>query len=221
MKNPIEAGARILFQGDSITDCGRDKSKDGGSGVDGGQHLGAGYAMLAAARLLADRPGDALTIRNLGISGNRIVDLAARAQEHIWNLQPTVLSILIGVNDTWHQFSRQAGVDVPRFERTYRQLLADTRARLPGIRLVLCEPFVLPCGVVGAGWREDVDQRRDVVAGLAREFDAVQVKFQELFDAALQRAPAAYWAGDGVHPSAAGHQLMADAWLAAVGHRRG
>jgi lysophospholipase L1-like esterase len=218
--NLIESGDRILFQGDSITDCGRDKSKDGGSGVDGGQHLGCGYAMLAAARLLADRPTDGLVVRNLGISGNRVVDLAARAQEHVWNLRPDVLSILIGVNDTWHAFNRQAGVDLPRYERTYRQLLADTRERLPGVRLVLCEPFVLPCGVVGPGWREDVDKRRAVVALLACEFSAVLVEFQKDFDVACGCAPPAYWAADGVHPTPAGHQLMADAWLAAAGHAK-
>jgi acyl-CoA thioesterase-1 len=215
----IIPGDRILFQGDSITDANRDKGKDGGSGVDGGQHLGSGYAMLAAARLLADRPADRIEARNLGISGNRVVDLAARWQEHCWNLKPTVVSIMIGVNDTWHQFMREAGVDHARYERTYRHLLADTRARLPGVRFVLCEPFVLPCGVVGPGWREDVDARRAIVKALAGEFAAAFVPFQAVFDAACTRAPAEYWGADGVHPSPAGHQLMADAWLRAVGHR--
>lgn len=216
----ITPGDRILFQGDSITDAGREKGRDGGSGVEGGQHLGSGYAMLAGGRLLADRPADGLTVRNLGISGNRVVDLAARWQEHCWNLRPTVVSILIGVNDTWHQFMREAGVDLPRFERTYRQLLADTRERLPGVRFVLGEPFVLPCGVVGPGWREDVDARRAVVARLATEFSSAFVAFQTVFDHACTLAPAEYWGADGVHPSPAGHQLMADAWLKAVGHNR-
>jgi acyl-CoA thioesterase I len=213
----LQPDDRILFQGDSITDCGRNKQEDGNGPAVAGRDLGAGYAMIVAAHLAADQPSANYTFRNLGISGNRIVDLAARAHEHIWNLQPTVLSILLGVNDTWHAFKRQAGVDVPRYARTYRHLLDDTRQRLPSVRLVLCEPFVLPCGEVGAGWREEIDQRRQVVADLAADFQAVLVPFQTVFDAACQHAPAAHWAHDGVHPTPAGHLLMARAWLQAVG----
>lgn len=206
----------VLFQGDSITDCGRDKSADGDL-ARAGFSLGAGYAAFCAARVRALHPGRAPEFRNLGISGNRIVDLAARAKEHIWNLRPAVLSILIGVNDTWHEFKRGAGVDVPRYERTYRHLLADTRERLPLVRLVLCEPFVLACGEVGPGWREEVDARRGVVARLAAEFGATVVPFQARFDEACAKAPPAYWAEDGVHPTPAGHHLMAEAWLGATG----
>lgn len=198
----------ILFQGDSITDCGRNRSPEAD-----GIALGNGYASMVAARLTADRPDAGYEFRNFGISGNRIVDLAARAKEHIWNLRPSLLSILIGVNDTWHEFMRGSGVDVARYERTYRHLMEDTVRHCPGIRLMLCEPFVLPCGVVGAGWREEVDERRAVVAGLCRDFGATLVPFQEIFDRALDRAPAEFWAPDGVHPSPAGHQIMADEWI--------
>lgn len=217
MSSILQAGNRVLFQGDSITDCGRDRSADSSGSESTGRSLGGGYANLAASRLLADNPSKNLSFFNLGISGNRIVDLAARVKEHVWNLKPDVLSVLIGVNDTWHEFQRQAGVDHRRFERTYREILADTLDVLPGVRLVLCEPFVLPCGVVGPGWREDVDRRRGIVAALALEFGAVVVPFQKVFDEACGLAPAEYWAGDGVHPSAAGHQLMADEWQRAVG----
>jgi acyl-CoA thioesterase-1 len=210
-------GSTLLFQGDSITDTGRDKTADGGDDVaNRGKSLGSGYAMMTAAALNADHPEWSLDIRNCGISGNRITDLAARIQEHGWNLNPAVISILIGVNDTWHGFMRRAGVDQERFARTYRQILADTRARLPGVRIVLCEPFVLPCGVVQDGWRADVDLRRATVRALAGEFGAIFVPFQEVFDAALAKAPAAFWAADGVHPTPAGHLLMSRAWLRAV-----
>jgi lysophospholipase L1-like esterase len=210
-------GSTLLFQGDSITDTGRDKTADGGDDVaNRGRPLGSGYAMMVAAHLWADHADWKLDIRNCGISGNRIVDLYARSKEHIWNLAPATLSILIGVNDTWHEFGRRAGVDQERFARMYRMLLADTKARLPGVRFVLCEPFVLPCGVVVAGWREDVDQRRATVRALALEFDAVFVPLQDVFDAALATAPAAHWAADGVHPTPAGHLLMARAWMRAV-----
>ena len=105
---------------------------------------------------------------------------------------------------------------VPKYERVYRDFLNEVRAELPAIQYVLCEPFVLKCGVVTADWVAEIDQRRAVVKKLAGEFNAVFVPFQEMFDAAVKLAPPEYWAGDGVHPSAAGHQLMAQTWQTAV-----
>ena len=207
--------SNILFQGDSITDTGRHKEDDRGTDREKmGSFLGKGYAMMTAARLLAENPQ--MNIKNLGISGNRIVDLYARAQEHIWNHQPDILSILIGVNDTWHHFKRQAGVNQARFDRCYRQLLSETTEACPDVQLVLCHPFVLPCGVVEDGWREDVDQRRQTIDQIAGDFDAIVVPFQDMFDEAVKRAPAEHWAPDGVHPSPAGHYLMAQRWQQSV-----
>ena len=202
----------VLFQGDSITDCGRARD---GNPVNGG--LGGGYATFIAAALLAARPADELKFLNRGISGNRIVDLYARIKSDTTNLKPDVLSILIGVNDTWHEFGSQNGVSVPKYERVYRQFLAEVREALPAIRFVLCEPFVLGCGVVTKDWVAEMDQRRAVAKTLAKEFDAIFVPFQQMFDAALKESPPAYWAADGVHPTIAGHQRMAQAWLNAVG----
>jgi lysophospholipase L1-like esterase len=91
------------------------------------------------------------------------------------------------------------------------------REQLPDVKLVLCEPFVLKCGVVTDDWIGEIDQRCEVVARLAHEFDAVLVPFQSMFNEAVKSAPPAYWAEDGVHPSAAGHQLMAQTWLSSVG----
>ena len=208
----IKAKGTVLFQGDSITDCGRARD---GNPVNGG--LGGGYATFIAAALLAARPADSLKFINRGISGNRVVDLYARIKSDTINLKPDVLSILIGVNDTWHEFGSQNGVAVPKFERIYREFLSEVRESLPRIKFVLCEPFVLKCGVVTKGWVAEMDQRRAVTAKLAREFDAVFVPFQTMFDASLKEAAPAYWAGDGVHPTIAGHQRMAQAWLKAVG----
>ncbi len=208
----IRTSSTVLFQGDSITDCGR--SRDGNP-VNGG--LGGGYATFIAAALLAARPADELKFLNRGISGNRVVDLAARIKSDTINLKPDVLSILIGVNDTWHEFGGQNGVAVPKFERVYREFLAEVREFLPKIRFVLCEPFVLNCGVVTKDWVAEMDQRRTVTKKLAKEFGAVFVPFQSMFDAAVKEAPPAYWAGDGVHPTIAGHQRMTQAWLKAVG----
>ena len=201
----------ILFQGDSITDAGRDRNATGANAG-----LGTGYALFITAMLRADRPGAGLQCFNRGISGNRIVDLYARIKSDAINLMPQVLSVLIGVNDTWHEFGSQNGVAVPKFERVYREFLAEVRAAVPGVQFVLCEPFVLPCGVVTKDWVAEMDQRRAVVKKLAGEFKSKFVAFQKMFDDAMKQAAPEYWAGDGVHPTAAGHMLMARTWLKEV-----
>ena len=198
----------ILFQGDSITDCGRNREcaapNDGGA-------LGLGYPHLAAAELLAKFPK--LSIYNRGISGNRVVDLYARVKADMINLKPNLESIMIGVNDTWHEFNEKNGVDVPKYERVYRDLLTETRAALPDVRFALCEPYVLRCGVVTDEWIAEMDQRRAVTAKLAREFGAIFVPFQTALNDALRIAPPEHWTAEGVHPTAAGHYILAQTWL--------
>ena len=195
---------KILFQGDSITDSNRVRE---GTNANGRPELGDGYVLRIAQQL----PNT--DVMNRGISGNRIVDLYARWKPDALHLRPDAISILIGVNDTWHEFSRGNGVEVPRYATIFRLLLEWTQASLPGVKLILCEPFVLPCGHVGPGWREEIDQRRQVVKKLASDFRAAFVPFQETFDEAILTHPPEYWAEDGVHPTQAGYDLMADCWL--------
>ena len=198
----------ILFQGDSITDCGRTCDADPAAS------LGMGYPFFVSARLQADRLGNEPTVINRGISGNRVVDLYARWKIDALNLRPDVLSILIGVNDTWHEFSYDNGVEVPRYAEFYRKLIDWTREKLPACKLVLCEPFVLETGVVTPAWVAEMNERRKVVKALAEEYKTVFVPFQTILSAAAAKAgnPAKIL-GDGVHPTACGHQLMADAWI--------
>ncbi len=198
----------ILFQGDSVTDCGRDQNATAAN--DG---MGQGYAFLVASRLLEARPADGLKFFNRGVSGNRIVDLYARIKGDVLNLRPSVLSVLIGVNDTWHEFMRGNGVSVSKYERIYRDFLTEVRAALPNCRFVLCEPFVLRCGVVTGDWIKELNERQAVVKKLAAEFQAAFIPFQTVFDSAAKHAPAEFWASDGVHPTCAGHGLMARTWL--------
>ena len=207
----ISRNQTILFQGDSITDCGRSREEQGPNAG-----LGVGYVMMVAAELLRQRPGDGLRFLNRGISGHRIVDLYARWKIDAINLKPDIVSILIGVNDTWHEFATKNGVEVDRYETVYRMLLDLTRQRLPATRLVLCEPFVLKCGVVTDAWIAEMNERRAVVRKLAAEFAAVFVPFQSAFDGVLDAAPPAYWTSDGVHPTLAGHRLMTETWIATV-----
>lgn len=179
--------------------------------------LGCGYAARIGGDLLAHYPASGLRIYNRGIGGHRVVDLYARWKCDGINLKPDLISILIGVNDTWHEFGSSNGVELDRFEQVYRMLLELTKARLPKTRVVLCEPFVLKCGVVTPEWEEDICGRREIVGRLAEEFGAVRVPYQAMFDEALKEAPAEYWAEDGVHPSPAGHARMAQYWRSHVG----
>jgi lysophospholipase L1-like esterase len=210
----IQANDVILFQGDSITDAGR--TQDNGAANDPAA-LGRGFAMLAAARLLSQRPDDNLRILNRGISGNKIWELQERWQQDCLDLEPDVLSILVGVNDTWHgQTDPQLRVPLDRYEAIYRKLLDDARAANPALRLVLCEPFTLLTGAVTASWFPEIDQRREIVSRTAADYDAVFVPFQALFDRLAAAAPKPYWLGDGVHPTLSGHQQMADLWVQTV-----
>jgi lysophospholipase L1-like esterase len=177
--------------------------------------LGAGYAMLIAAQLLAARPAANLRFTNRGVSGEGIRGLAKRWQADCLDLRPDVLSILVGVNDA-SPTSPVPATPLGDYEQEYRALLQRTRAALPAVRLVLCEPFALLAGQVRADRLADLAARGAIVRRLAAEFGAVRVPLQEVFAGALHLAPADYWAFDGFHPNAQGHWLIADAWLRAT-----
>jgi lysophospholipase L1-like esterase len=212
--NPLPPKAVVLFQGDSITDCLRDRTR---SWPNDPAALGAGYVGRLAGDLLAESPGAGWQFHNRGISGDRSVDLLARWRRDTLALKPDLVSILVGVNDTWHEFLNGNGVPVARYAELYRMILADTRAARPGVRLVLGEPFSLPGGDFKAEWVPELRERATVVRELAREFSAAFVPYQQMFDEARSRYSAAELAADGVHPSPLGHQLMAQAWRAAAG----
>lgn len=200
-------GAKILFQGDSITDGNRGRDSDPN------HILGHGYAFIIAAKYGAAFPELNLAFMNRGVSGNKVTDLAARWQKDTLDLQPDILSILVGVNDSNNK------LPLDQYEQSYDKLLADARAANPKLKLVLCESFVLPVGKKKdnyEAWRSDIQQRQDVVAKLAKKYSAALVDFQSVFDAAIKKAPANYWIWDGVHPTYSGHQLMADEWLRVV-----
>ena len=197
---------RILFQGDSITDGNRGRSSDPN------HILGHGYAFIIAAKYGSDFAGLDLNFMNRGVSGNKVTDLQARWTKDTLELKPDVLSILVGVNDN-------NGVPMDQFEQNYDKLLTDTKAALPNIRLVLCEPFGLPVGGKKAtwdAWYSGIKQRQEIVARLATKHHAALVKFQHVFDEACKKAPAEHWIWDGVHPTYSGHQLMADEWIKTV-----
>lgn len=207
METLIEKGAVVLFQGDSITDAGRNR--------DDGAHLGFGYAAMAAAWFNAMYPEKQVTFLNRGVSGDRVKDLKARWQEDCIDLKPTWVSIMIGINDCWRRYSQNDPTPVEQYAADYRFLLDKVKAETDA-KLILCEPFVLPVPDDRKQWREDLDPKINAVRELAREYDALLVTFDALFAQAATKADPAYWAADGVHPSLAGHALMAQAWLERV-----
>ena len=204
----------ILFQGDSITDAGRNKEE---KSPNHSWALGSGYSLLASANLLNKHADKSLNIYNRGISGNKVFQLKERWQTDCLDLKPTVLSIHIGVNDYWHTLDYNYNGTVQTYENDYRALLNQTREALPGVKLILCEPFgVTGIKAVTEKWFPTFDTYRTAARKLADEFDAVFIPFHDIFAKAQTVAPGVYWTFDGVHPTLAGASLMAEAWLHVV-----
>ncbi|MGH7624022.1 MAG: GDSL-type esterase/lipase family protein [Gemmatimonadaceae bacterium] len=200
----------ILFQGDSITDGGRDR-KVVGPNVTAG--LGSFYPLYIAGAMLAAHPERQLRFINRGVSGNTVPDLRARWETDTLAIKPDVLSILIGVNDLWHKLDGTFSGTVSDYERDFSALLASTRAALPHVTLIVLEPFVLRTGHVNARWFPEFDERRAVAARVAHGAKARFIALQRMFDELSKHADPAYWAADGVHPTAAGNSAIAQHWM--------
>ena len=202
---------RYLFQGDSITDAFR--------AVD--EHpafTGQGFVRLLDVRLTFESPGT--EVINRGVSGNRIVDMLARWKKDCLNLKPDVLTILVGINDSIQEYVQKNGVDAVLYEKVYRILLEMVKKELPATKIILMTPFLVGSGSKDEYWghhwdeiKADLVELRDVVDRLANEFQATFIDLQNVFDEAQKRAPAEHWSFDCVHPTAAGHELIARAWM--------
>lgn len=216
-KLKLARGSVILFQGDSITDGNRGRTEDPN------HIMGHGYAFSIASRWGVEYVEKDLKFINKGIGGNKIVDLAARWQSDTLDLKPTILSILVGINDTNSVLENwEPVVSVEKYEETFRLLIEQTQKAYPDILLVFCEPFILPVGKVKKRWEDyvdDVSRRQAVVRKLALEQGAVFVGLQQVFNKACKKAPADYWMWDGIHPTVAGHELLAREWIKEVSKR--
>lgn len=206
----------ILFQGDSITDAGRNRDRS--------DSLGQGYPSLVSATLGLDFPVD-YKFYNKGISGNRVLDLYARIVKDILNIRPDYMSILIGVNDIWHGLSADPnGTGFERFEKVYNMLIEEVKAELPDIKIMILEPFVLK-GTATDNKEDQPDRWQQFNEGVAKMAklarsvaDKHGLKFVELqskFDEAATKAEPSHWLSDGVHPTPMGHELIKRAWLEA------
>lgn len=201
----------ILFQGDSITDAGRARET-----TDPAWLMGSGYPTVVSAALGIQNPGE-YAFFNRGISGNRIVDVYARIKNDIINLKPDYMSLLIGVNDVWHE-DRQNGVDAEKFEKVYRMLIEEILEALPNIKLILLGAFVTHGWELDSRYdtfRAEVEKRAEAAKRIANDFGFPYVDLQSAFDAACEKAPANYWTLEGVHPTEPGHGIIATEWLRA------
>lgn len=208
----------ILFQGDSITDAGRRNE----SAACSDPTLGVGYATMVAGQLSLEQP-DAYEFLNRGISANRIVDVLARIKRDMINLKPDIVSILMGINGVWHEYEQQNGVSAEKFHQIYTMILEELFQALPQTKLMLLEPFVLEGSATCATaelpdrWEyfyTETLKRAEIVKELASTFGAVFVPLQQVFDEACKKSRLGpdYWTIDGVHPTVAGHALIAKQW---------
>jgi lysophospholipase L1-like esterase len=204
----------ILFQGDSITDAGRNRTS---AAENNASALGGGYPLMAASQMLRAHPDGGLHVFNRGVSGDKVPALQARWQADTIALKPDILSILVGVNDFWHKLTGGYAGTVADFESQYDEMLRGTKEALPGVRFVILEPFVLMTGAVDAKWFPEFDERRAVVQRVAKKAGALFVPLQAMFTQLAKAAPPSYWIGDGVHPTIAGHAAIAERWREAVG----
>ncbi|BDI28606.1 lipase [Capsulimonas corticalis] len=211
------SGARILFQGDSITEGGRWRNDDLN------HIMGQDYAYLIAARCGARHPESSWTFLNRGVSGEKVTDLAKRWTEDAVALKPDLLSVLVGVNDTASvvESGGAGGVGAEEYERVYDQILQQSLRANPNLKIVLGEPFIEPGARTtdhAEFWSAELKKKQEAVERLAAKYHAPVVHYQKMFDDAIHKSktPVTYWIWDGVHPTYAGHQLMADEWLRTV-----
>lgn len=205
----FEAGQKVLFIGDSITDCGR---------IDEDPPYGNGYMSLVRAFVTARRPELGLTWVNHGIGGNTVRDLAARWDADVIREQPDWLSVMIGINDVWRLFTpgqEADAVPIEEFETTLRALLRQA-VEATSCRLILADPYVIEPDR-SEPQRALSDQYGQVVAALSQEFGALHVPTQAAYDRALTSTKALDWADDRIHPNLPGHAVLAEAFLEVIG----
>jgi len=213
-KNKLIKDNIILFQGDSITDSGRNKEDNS---FNNARALGSGYPMLAGAALLEKYASLNLKVYNKGISGNKVYQLAERWDKDCLEIKPDILSILIGVNDIWHTLDGTYNGTIEIYRNDFTALLERTKKALPNVRLIICEPFAVP-GVkaVDDKWYPEFYGYQKAAREIAVQSGATFIPYQKIYDEAQKQAPGVYWTPDGVHPTLAGAQLMAQAWLETV-----
>ena len=205
----------ILFQGDSITDGNRGRNQDL-------NHIhGHGYQYILASEMYADNFDKNIEVVNRGISGNRISDLYGRWQEDCILINPTIVSILVGINDLNFSFENGIGSDPERYRKIYRLLLDEILEKKPDTLIVIMEPFFgISKNVEYSNFmKKNVSAYSQIAKEVAEEHGAVFVPLQDMFDESAQTTDIFNLLWDGVHPTTGGHQLIARRWKECVEER--
>jgi lysophospholipase L1-like esterase len=202
----------ILFQGDSITDAGRDRSRYYANNASG---LGSGYVGQVATELLGTKTDKTINIYNRGISGDKVPQLAARWKDDCMQLKPTILSVMVGVNDFWHTLTHGYEATSRDYVDGFYRLMSDTKSAIPDIKIIIAEPFYVPDGTAINNdiWKSGFPIYQKGAEEVAQKIGAEFIPLQSIFNIALSNQPVSYWCPDGVHPSLAGSYLMSEAWL--------
>lgn len=226
------SGLRVLFIGDSITDgnwgnvCSPKPSSERSLG-DMNHIYGSGYMYLCASYYQGNYPEKEYDFFYRGISGNTLLDLEKRWKEDVIEMNPDVLSVLIGTNDIHHHLRSGNGkaFDFEVWERRYRALLDCSLKANPKLKIILAAPFVANTGNMrkskNFAERDSMVRRcAAIVERIAHDYHAIYLPYNTMFDELLKTCPTSkdtYWIWDGLHPTPAGHRRMADMWIERVG----
>ena len=199
---------RLLFQGDSVTDAGRDKRNF--------HDMGKGYPHFAACGIREALPDAEIEMINLGISGNRTDQLFDRLYPDAIELAPDVISILIGINDVWHRFGASRIETTPeQTEANYRAILKRIRTQTSA-RIVMLQPFLLDCEK-NLHLRPGLNELLPIVKRLADEYADLYIPLDELFNKAMKTQPEpCYYSADGVHPNENGSAFIGEQYAKAI-----
>lgn len=188
----------LVLQGDSITDAGRFGDPE---------QLGQGYPRMVAKYIENFYPELSMKVINKGISGNRSKDLVARWKGDTLDLNPTIVTILIGINDTWRAFDSADPTSAEEYAKNCEIIMKQTKDA--GASLIILEPFAVPTGTVKDTWRPDIDPKIDALRALSVKYADAYIPLDGIFyNLSVETAPEIF-TGDGVHPSPAGHRVIA------------
>ncbi len=203
----LKKNSTVLFQGDSITDAGRTGSPDPTVS------LGGGYPYLIANLLSAAHPDWNLSFINRGVSGNRTLEMSARWKEDCLDLKPALLSVLIGINDTWRRYDENDPTSAEDYYNRLTAMLREAKEADPELKILLIEPFLLHVSAEREAFREDLNPKIMACRQAAMELADAYLPMDGIFAAACLHQKPAFWSADGVHPTPAGHALIAQKWI--------
>lgn len=196
---------KIVFFGDSITDCGRDREDI--------NSLGTGYVKILADKLRPIYPDTDIELINKGVSGDEVSDLLARVEGDVVALKPDVVVIMIGVNNTIHRYKNDKELDLKQFEKDLRALIA--RLKKEGIVVIFLEPFLLPAPDK-LRMRKLFNEELAIINKVALKTADEYVAYDEMFNGLCERLPYSEYSLDGVHPTHRGSRLIADQAIKAI-----